>query len=364
MVDTKVVDNLTGGQIQEVLDLLIFESIAPIIRASDVFDIQLVHLLSMTARNRKRKLSALPREEFITTLCQALAVSSRDRRLEIVSEAKIERGFIYKFVVNFLKGASDYTSMYQRHLTCRDEVERMRLDGKLRSIEVGLSCTRERLFSSLNASQDYLNLMYAFRNQIVHNYMKFAYKEARMYSAQKGSNYSFDDVYQNFLTIVTKAIDKYDASKGALTSYIKWWILNAQTTPNSDHGHEYGIAYTLPQTQKKHLAVNGGNGTQVNFSVSLNSLVGKDGEETELEYHLPGNEGVDIEIERRQELDEVRSLVKKADIRGLARLSLEIDEVFSRREYRNMVLAMKEQGIPVPPSLSTIVQGQSKLRRS
>jgi len=340
---TSIEDNLTGGQIQEVLDLLIFESVAPIILASDVFDIQMVYLLGLAARNKKRKLSALPREEFLSAICRALSTNNRFKKLEIISEAKIERGFIYKFVVNFLTEAADYVTLYQRHFTCTDRTERESLGARMAAIESSLRVSRDELFSTINASRDYLDLMYQFRNGIVNNYLKLAYQAARSYTSQKGPNFSFEDVYQNFLTVVTKAIDKYDASKGALTSYIKWWLLNAQTTTNTDHGHEYGIAYTLPQTQKKNLATNENANTQVNFSVSLNKLVGKDGEETELQHHLQGSEGVDKEIEHRQELDQIRYLIKKADIRGLARLVLEIDEYFSKKELNQMRETMKAQ---------------------
>ncbi len=343
VVPEVAVDNLTGGQIQDILDLLMFESVAPIVRASDVFDIQLIHILTLTARNRKRKLSALKREDFINNLCQALSVKSRERKIEIISEAKIERGFIYKFVMNFLREASDYVVVYQQHLVCRDELERRRLEAKLEAVERSLHTSRDVMFSTLHTTQDYLDLMYAFRNSIVQNYVRFAFQQAKAFTAQKGENFDFNDVYQNFLTIVTKAIDKYDASKGALTSYIRWWILNAQTTSNPEYGHEYGIAYTVPQMQKKNLATNKNGAQQVNFSISLSQLVGPDGDESELEQHIQGDEGIDLSIERRQELDQVRYLVKKADIKGMARLQLEIDEVFSPKELRRMRETMREQ---------------------
>jgi len=336
-------DSLTGGQIQSMLDLLILESLAPIIRNSDVFDIQLVHLLSVTARNRKRRLSALPREELINELCQALAVNDRARKIEIISQAKIERGFLYKFVVNFLRQCSGYERLYYEYLTESSPKKRESLHLRLRSTEKALGFSRDRLYSSIQASTDYLELMYEFRNVIVGNYIRFAYQQAKMYVSKKGSNFNFNDVYQNFLVIITKAIDKYDASKGPLTSYVKWWILNAQTANNSDHGHEYGIAYTLPQMQKKSMATNGVSDGQVNFSISLNKLVGKDGDETEFGSSLKGSEGVEHELERKQELDQIRYLVKKADIRGMARLSLEIDEFFSAKELNQMREVMRTQ---------------------
>jgi hypothetical protein len=98
-----------------------------------------------------------------------------------------------------------------------------------------------------------------------------AYKQAHTYCKQKGTNFDFDDVQQSLMAAITKALDKYDSSKGALTSYINYWILNALTYASADYGHEYGVSYLIPQTQKK--AVQGTKAEQVNFSVSLNAML-------------------------------------------------------------------------------------------
>ena len=159
----------------------------------------------------------------------------------------------------------------------------------------------------------------------------------------KGPNFDFEDVYQNFLTAITKAVDKYDCSKGALTSYINYWVLNAQTCSNTDHGHEYGIAYTIPPLQRKQMAL--GDKSNVNFSVSLDKpMATEGGDAVSLKDYLVGDAGVDLKIEHQQEIDRVRYLAKCADIKGLARLYLDLDEVFSGKELRNMKKNMLLQG--------------------
>lgn len=335
--------NLTGGQIQEVLDFLIYESLAPLVKTSDIFDVQIVYLLSLTARNRKRKLSALPREEFMNAMSHCLITDDREKKIHILTNSKIERGFVYNFVVEFLKETKPYIELYQKYMFAKGH-EKVQLDMRLRAIEQSVGNTRSKLFSVINTARDYLELAYEFRNSIVENYIRHAYKQAKMFCKDR-ENFDFKDVFQNFQTAITKAVDKYDSSKGALTSYINYWVLNAQTCSNTDHGHEYGIAYTIPQLQRKQLA-QGNNGAEVNFSISLDKLVSpnEDGEgQGDLKDYIVGDVSPEVKIEREQEIDVIRHLAKCADIRGLARLYLDIDEVFSKKELRQMKATMQAQ---------------------
>lgn len=130
--------NLTGGQIQEVLDFLILNSLRPIIEASDIFNVQLAYLLTLTAQNRKRKLSSLPRAEFMSLMSRALLTRDRTERYELISGAKIERSFLYNFVVKFLHHARDYKATYVAFLRSRPGYERDRLESKLKVLELSL----------------------------------------------------------------------------------------------------------------------------------------------------------------------------------------------------------------------------------
>jgi hypothetical protein len=341
-------DNLTGGQIQEVLDTLIHQSIAPVVRSSDAFDLQVVYILSSTARNRKRKLSSLPRDEAIDKMCQFLSSQDREEKVALVGKMRLERGFIYNFVVRFLREVDGYPDLYHQMLCHQLPKEREDIEKKMSMIENSVGCDRSSLLMSSLAARDYLELAYEFRNAIVTQYIKHAYKQAKGFVKLKGKNFDFEDVKQNFLTAITKAVDKYDASKGALTSYINWWLLNAQTTNNSNHGHEYGVAYSIPQLQKKALAEKSTKAKNVNYGISLEKMVGSEGEQTELGQYIAGDESVERELLDTEEIDNIRALAKTADIKGIARLYLDIDEVFSKKEERRMLKNMRRQLGVVP----------------
>ena len=354
-------DNLTGGQIQEVLDFLILNSLKPLIMASDVFNVQLAYLLSATSLNRKRKLSALPREDFMSILSQALLTKDRGHRFELVSGAKIERSFLYGFVVKFMHHAKDYKDIYVQFLREKPGFDKSRLERKLNVLETSLSISRDRMLPTLHIAQDYLDMSYRFRNSIVENYVKMAQKQARAFVKAKGSNFDLNDVTQNFITAITKAIDKYDASQGAITSYVNFWVLNAQSG-SKDHDHEYGKAFSIPQLQRKKLA-QGSRGATGNFSVSLEALrkssTSSSGSSPDSDFGLidtiQGDAGIEQKRLDGEEILQIRKLVKLCDPMGLARLYLDIDETFSESEYRVMVETMTAQGLEVPADVHSRV---------
>lgn len=344
-MDAKGKSNMTGGQIQEALDFLIYHALEPIVLNSDVFNIQLVHLLSRAASNRKRKLSAMPREAFLTRLCNALVTTDREERMELIRGAKIERSFVHMFIVGWLTETASYVDTYISWLACSNTTERQALDRRLQAVERGIGMSRELLFPQIDVVKTYLDMAYEFRNSIVVNYVRHSYKQAKAYRDSKPEaqrkTVNLSDLSQNLLVAVTKAVDKYDCSKGALTSYVNFWLLNAMTGTHPQHGHEYGVAYTLPQNLKKSLAKGERLEQGVNYSVSLDTIFGEDG--SPLSDRVPGTEGVDKSIEHNQEMDVVLALIKKADPKGIARLYLDLDEYITSREKRVMKKTMLDQ---------------------
>lgn len=343
----KSLDNLTGGQTQEILDYLILKALQPIISNSEVFDIQVTYLLGLVTKNKKRKLSALPREEFISVLCLYLATTDPDKKIALLEMAKIERGFLYNFVVNILKKLDGYIPVYQQSLVCTKSADILRLDRKLDVMAKEVGIPKDCVYCVYIQSTDYLELAYKFRNSIVNNYIRYAYKQAKIFCASKTNHFDFQDVWHNFLAAITKAIDKYDCSKGALTSYIKWWILNVQTSASSDHGHEYGTAYSIPQLQRKGLALKNPK-LSVNFGYSLETILSGENSKEILKDFITSDHGLDTYLEKNEEEEMTKYLIKKADLPGgLARLYLDIPEYFSKKERRKMTRITAEQLGPI-----------------
>lgn len=336
--------NLTGEQIQQTLDLFLYKALEPIVLNSNIFDSQIRYILSIISQNRKRKLSSLDRNAAISSLCECLVLTNpkdRPKKFQIIRDARLERSFIHTFISRFLQTHADYMDIYNEFLTASRE-ERPFLKDSLDLISESVGCDRQGLYRIMNIAQSYLSKFYSYRSVILGHYVKHSSNQAKQYvKANRSLHFDFNDARQSILKSILIAIDKYDCTKGALTTYVNWWILNAQTSSTSDH--EYGIAYTIPQSHRKKIA-NQDSG-DINFSVSLDSLMSGDDDDTEKNLHATlSDKRTLFESFLQQESDNiVQYLAKSVDSRGVARLYLDVGEVFSEKEKQNMQLQMLKE---------------------
>ncbi len=334
--------NLSGGSIQTVLDELIYRALEPIMLHSNTFDSQVCYLLNLAATNKKRKISALPRQRFLDILVKYLIVDTRAQKHELLKKAKIERVFLYKFVVKWLERTRGYQEMYHQYMLCKRGNQKDILGSKLQTIERSLGFKTDTLFCAIHTANDYIQSAREFRNAIVAKYLKHAFKEAKKFvDMNPTSDYEFEDVYQNFISAVGHAIDRYDSSKGALTSYINFWLLHERTS--NPFEFQYGVAYSIPQAAKRTMI--NGNYSDSNFSVSMDS---KNSEGVSIQDVVADQRrNAEEVIERTQTLNRLKKLAKYADPTGIGRLYLDIDEIFFTKEIRILTKYMKENNIPI-----------------
>lgn len=335
--------NLTGEQIQQTLDLFLYKALEPMVLNTDIFDSQVIYILSIVSQNRKRKLSSLDRNLAIKYLCKYLSLGKKDRveKFRIIRETRIERSFVHTFISRFLQYHSDYIEMYNTYLISSEE-ERKFIQESLNLTAEAVGCDRQGLYRIMNISRAYLSQFYCYRSIILGHYIKHSSNQAKQYvRSNSGLYFDFKDARQSILKSILIAIDKYDSNKGALTTYVNWWILNAQTSSTSDH--EYGIAYTIPQSHRKKIASQ--DVGDVNFSVSLDSLLVEDESDKDKNLHSTLSSKVTLfdSFIKNESDNIVQYLAKSVDTRGCARLYLDVGEFFSVREKERMKTQMKNE---------------------
>lgn len=321
--------NMTGEQIQKILDFFLYQALEALMLRSDIFDDQIAYILTIAANNRKRKVSALEKGELIGTLAACLATDNRKLKFEMFKHCHVERLFVHGFLGKVIndKLNQNYLRMYGQYVSGD-----FKLKAQLDDIaEVNFGTTRDEAWTILNHLRSFLEKFFEYRTTIMDNYMKMSTVQANSFiKGSPNGTYDFNDLRQSILKATLTALDKYDSSKGALTTYINWWVLNAQT---SSAEHEYGIAYTIPQAHKRKIAKTGA--ADVNFSTSLDALVGED----DFNLHEALTDGVEVarEVEGNFETERMRRLAKSVDIDGLAGLYLDLGEAYTRREKAIMV---------------------------
>src|SRR5690606_26454585 len=256
--------NLTGEQIQHIMDMLLYKALEPIVVYTDAFDAQVDYLLVLISTNRKRKLSSLEREDVVCKLAAYLANPDRKKKYEYIRAARIERHFSHAFIRNFVEANAWFLEAYRDFMLSPSAEARKRLNDHARAVG---NCNRAQLYKAINIATSYIARFYDYRGTVVGHYVKNSSKLAKAHTSMSSNKSSFADLRQSILRSLITALDKYDSRKGALTSYINTWAKNATTTTRE---HEYGIAYTIPQAQRKKLY--DGGATESNFSVSLDAL--------------------------------------------------------------------------------------------
>lgn len=266
-VATIPVRELSGGQLQELMDTLLYAALKPVVESTDLFTPQLTYILSLLVVNRKRKPCACDQDRAMYYLVSALS-APRDQRMQYITALRLERNFVYGFLRNLLRVyhkpfMACYTGMCK---SSNDEAAMSAYRTKADSFVSAAKATSRSSFYHMLQNVSYMlpEFVHVF-NSAVQNFTALCAQLARAYVKKNPQHqYDVNDVIQNFVRATITAMNKYDCNRGAHASYVKWWIYHAQTCGASDH--EYGLAYIIPQSQRKsslHLAM-----PQIRISVS------------------------------------------------------------------------------------------------
>lgn len=310
-VKEQLTHNYTSFQLLSVLDQLLWKSLWPIINTTDYFDRVLANIIGWSATNPRRKLSSLPKERFNTYVIAYLSADDPKTKYRILKKMRIERNILFYVISRFLDLTKDMPGLRPTQS----------LVNKLGVF------SHERLWFSYRESDYWHSQALSFKGMIMEKYMRFVMMEAQQFYKQQKQhnphlNFDVDDIAQNFILAVNKAIDKCDAQQGTLTSYIQNWIKDAKGNPQLRG--EYGIAYTIPASQRRALAKDPKNNA-VNISVSIDS--------SDL-LQLRSDTDVEEEFDRTRTIDVVRLLAKQADPMGISRLFLGISEILNSKEIQ------------------------------
>jgi len=221
------IKNLSSKTALTLLDDFLFEIYSPILRHTHLLDEWIIQMVAYNLQNHRRKLSYLDRDD----LTQKLYAAYTTKNPQLIREAKLDRGLLMKLLSDCIAILRDYRSKDEKCL-CLDE----------------FSQTCSIIYPTCNAYLDmYLELFHIIQGK----YKKLAYREALRASRNTAIFVDKNDIHGNYNLATIRAINKCDAEKGTLTSYIQNWWLNARNNPEFDH--EYNTAYKLPSAIRRQL---------------------------------------------------------------------------------------------------------------
>lgn len=312
-VNEQLDHNYTSYQLLSVLDKLTWKAMWPIVNTTNYFDRVLATVVAWAAINPRRKVSSLPRDRFNTYAMAYLSAEDPKLKMRILRRMRLERNIPLFVIGRFL------------HLTQDQSVEK----PKPALVNALAIKDHQNLWFAVRECDYWYKHAVAFKGMILEKYMRFVMMEAQLFYKQQRNNnphlnFDLDDIAQNFVLAVNKAIDKCDAQQGTLTSYIQNWIKDAKGNPQLRG--EYGIAYTIPASQRRNM-------TKTDHPKAVNIAVSIESDEL---LNLASDSDVAGDYERKRTIDHVRLLAKRADPSGISRMFLGIGEILSPSELHKL----------------------------
>lgn len=315
----------TDNQLMTVLDQMIHSMIEPVIRHTRYLDLVVPTVLSWYCDNTGRKIALCGnKEQVFTHLAMFLHAKSAKDKYEIYKQIGFERNLSIFFVKEFLRICKDVESLELRAVH-NDKAARSKLAVLCQDLHADSNLARV-----VQNARSWYEEAVSLRNKIVEKYMRYGMMQAT-YACKTNGRLELDDVSQNLMLAVTKAVNKVNPEKGVLTSYVTNWITQSRHSPT--YAHEYNVAYDIPNNEKVRI----GKGLSDLNNLS-HSYDGVDGLE-----EIMGAEETD-EVERMDLALRIRYLAKLVDPKGGARHKLGIGEYLTEQEL-NLLRSTKSRAV-------------------
>jgi len=274
--------NYTSSQIIGTLDLCLLSALKAIDECSHFLENALLEILTSFAKPSRRRVSSLSKESLYANILIFLTLDDYDERKKQLQVIKFDRDVQRKIIHDFLKLVEQYEDNY----SIKYDVAKSR---KLYAIEQAVAARHSDILLSVREANRWFELATGFKQAIMEKYMRLTVNSSVSFH-NKWKHIPLDDLFQNFLVALSRAIDKYDSDKGTLTSYITVWHHDAQRI-KSHHTESH---------------------------VSLDTI----------------SENPDYVVEDTDDSEEklIRLLAKYADPEGIARISLCIPEILTPEE--------------------------------
>ena len=305
-VDEKITQNLTSYQYLTVLDNMLYESLAPIVMNTKFFEVFLSQVIGWQTQNPKRKTCGVGRVQLVTLSTLIFLTMDGAQKLKLVKRMKLHRNILFECITRWLDLMVNYTSL-------SNQVGTMEVVTQLQEMhEKALMRTGYSLHSTFSTTLFWYKKAKAFKEQIMEKYTRKVITTAQRDYVELGMIESLNDMVQSYMMTMSKAIDKCDADKGVLTSYIDNWLKSAKNNVEKRAAGDSG------QMHKK--------------------LGGQKVEHVELE-DVEDTVSDDDTRDREDTIQRVRTLAKLFDPRGFGRIALGIQEELSEDD-RNTLRAL------------------------
>lgn len=311
--------NLSGRQIMSILDRLLRGALQPIVNLTNLARRGLCDALVQFSFDSRRRFGSLERQETIDSLFSSVVTQRSRDHARLVLTMSMDRSVGSQIVAMFLKrtrGLADIERRAQLGIDVRPT---------LSSLGRSIGCSEpERLPAARVWAQHYMDLYEEFKSRVVFKYNRLIISQARAAAKHSALPMDMEETVKNYGMAVAKALDKYNADRGALTSYVQQWLKNERTNPEFDP--RYAQSFGLSGGSRRDVASrysSGASGVN-NFALSLSvDSVQRQAEERESEDYSTADE----RVLQAEHVDKMRRLAGWARNSKITMLALGIQFV-------------------------------------
>ena len=257
--------NLHGGQINAIIKHFIDMCVSSIAKTTFLYRRELALILELVVRDNRRHVSPIVGQELYDTLFSSVVVKSNIQHSKLVCNLNLERVFHHDVIDDFLHQL-DGIEYIEKNSVLGSEEDKILFYNMVNSVNGDHTYISQAYLHVREAYSLYLK----FKGYLIQKYTRYTFLEAvKASKMMSGMVVDIEDMNSNFQIFLSKAIDKYDSSRGTPTSYIAKWFVQAKTNPM--FAHEYGVAYTVPIEERKRQTTNrySGASNAGNYSVEI-----------------------------------------------------------------------------------------------
>ena len=240
-IKEKISINLSSSQIVQILNDIINAAAKPLFKHSHLMRQLVLQSLLQTQVDHRRKISIHSKEA--TASCIVYGIIQNN--YSAIKLCELDRNILFSSI-NYIQPYLKEALIVEKKLLKSNSSKYLKKQqniAKITGIPINMLTALARWVLP------YLDLYLQFRECIIYKYIKFAYQQAKRSESNTQLFVDVEELHKNYLLALGKAIDKFDANKGTLTSYIVQWLLSARSAP--EFNHQYNTAYDLPANVRK-----------------------------------------------------------------------------------------------------------------
>jgi hypothetical protein len=263
--------------------------------------------------NPKRKTCGVGRVGLVTLSTLFFLTMDPQQKLKLVKRMKLHRNILFECITRWLDLMVEYQA-------CSNQVGTADVVSLLHDMhDVALMRTGYSLHSTYQTVTFWYKKAKLFKEQIMEKYTRMVISAAQRDYVELGMIEPLNDMVQSYMMTMSKGIDKCDADRGVLTSYIKSWLKSAKNNVEKRASHDTDQIYKNTGGQKI--------------------------ERVDLE-DIEDTVSDDDYREREDNIRRVRALAKIFDPKGYGRIVLGIQEQLSEDDRATLrALALQKESV-------------------